>query len=219
MLDSATVLDCLCAGFRYDEREYMAYDGDFYAVDPDFVRRINEAVLRVEGWEYALPAYMGGSEATYNGQVGRARPSEFLVLDTELLKFVGEYGIEACDLLHVTGAMIHVKRKGKSSKLSHLFFQATNSCRALHDSPEACRQLRLMAEKAAPAGELREGILQALGSLGAGYRGQEIVFAIVGDWRRRDATALPLLSKISLIQAVERVAALGFTPRLQLVSS
>jgi uncharacterized protein (TIGR04141 family) len=44
-------------------------------------------------------------------------------------------GIEASDLISQSGALVHLKLKGKSSVLSHLFLQAANSCELLRRSP------------------------------------------------------------------------------------
>lgn len=217
VIGTASILDCLCADLAAGGREYIAYDGDFYRVDATFVEQINQKVEAIPVWEVNLPSYRGGSETTYNGQAGRARPLEFVVLDSRLIRFPGEYGFEACDLIHSSGALVHVKRKGKSSTLSHLFFQAVNSCEALHSSQEARTQLKNWVTAVEPSEELRDAVLVALSRLDEGYRDLDLVFAFLGDWRGRPITSLPLLSKISLAQTAARVALFGFTPTVQLV--
>jgi hypothetical protein len=49
--------------------------------------------------------------------------------------------------------------------------------------------------------------------------GNEVVFAFLGDWRNRDVRALPLFSRISLVQTVRRLNGLGYRPTVALISS
>ena len=72
-------------------------------------------------------------------------PDDFILLDRALIELPGEYGVEVSDLVSSSGALIHVKRKGKSSVLSHLFLQAANSCELLRRSPPARDQFMTLA--------------------------------------------------------------------------
>jgi uncharacterized protein (TIGR04141 family) len=112
---------------------------------------------------------------------------------------------------------VHVKRKGKSSVLSHLFLQAVNSCDALRWSPEARAQLREMIKAHAASPTLAASALQAVGRLEGGGHDIEVVFAFLGDWRQRTITSLPLFSRVSLVQAARRIGQLGYQPSVKLV--
>jgi uncharacterized protein (TIGR04141 family) len=156
-------------------------------------------------------------EGTYNQSVGRADPDRFAVLDHSLIRLPGETGIEACDLVGASGALVHVKRKGKSSVLSHLFLQAVNSCDALRWSTEAQQQLKEMIKAHGASPALVASSLEALARLQRGGHDIEVVFAFLGDWRQRTITSLPLFSRISLVQAARRIGQLGYQASVKLV--
>lgn len=213
---SATVIECVCSELVLDASVFIAYEGDFFEVEPRFVAGVDAEIREIEMSGLALPAYRGGSEPQYFEDVQQEAADRLLVVDRGLLRLGTERGgIEAADLLAPEGAIIHVKRKGKSSVLSHLFFQAGNSADVLRRSLDARSQLQeLIANSDGPA-ELRDAVGEAFKD----PTGSEVTFAVLGDWRDRDATALPLFTKISLVQAVRRIRLLGYRPTLALVSS
>ena len=214
---AATILECLCADLTVGGELYVVCDGDFYRVDRTFVQRIDDELSRLPESGLVLPCYRGGTEGSYNQSVGRADPHRFAVLDRSLIRLPDETGIEACDLVSASGALVHVKRKGKSSLLSHLFLQAVNSCDALRWSPEARAQLREMIKAHAASPTLAASALQAVGRLEGGGHDIEVVFAFLGDWRQRTITSLPLFSRVSLVQAARRIGQLGYQPSVKLV--
>jgi uncharacterized protein (TIGR04141 family) len=214
---AATILECLCADLTVDGELYVVCDGDFYQVDRTFVQRIDDELSRLPESDLALPCYRGGTEGSYNESVGRADPDRFAVLDRSLIQLPDETGIEPCDLVGASGALVHVKRKGKSSVLSHLFLQAVNSCDTLRWSPEAKAQLREMIKARGASPTLVASALQALDRLEQGGHDIEVVFAFLGDWRQRTITSLPLFSRVSLVQAARRIGQLGYQPSFKLI--
>jgi uncharacterized protein (TIGR04141 family) len=217
VIGSRTVLECLSAELRVGDAEYIAYDGDFFQIQRPFVDRIDGELADIPTTTFGLPCYSGGAEAHYAKDLGRVKPAEFVVLDRHLLHLPGQTALELCDAIHESGAMVHLKRKGKSSTLSHLFLQAINSCEILRQSPEARAHLKQLVADRAIDGGLRDSILQSLRRLDDRTVGLDVVFAFLGDWRGRDSTSLPLFSRISLVQAVRRVGLLGYDARVSLV--
>jgi len=216
---TATILECLCADLTVDHEQYVAYDGDFYRVDRAFVQAIDNQLGGLPESDLALPCYRGQTEGGYNLSVGQAHPERFAVLDRSLIWLPGETGIEACDLVAASGALVHVKRKGKSSVLSHLFLQAVNSCDALRHSAEAREQLRVMLKQRSASQALATSALEALTRLERRGDDLEVVFAFLGDWRQRTVTSLPLFSKVSLVQAARRIGQLGYRASVELVGA
>lgn len=215
-ITSATVIECVCSELVHDGSVFIAYEGDFFEVEPTFVAGVDAEVREIEMSELDLPLYRGGSEPAYFEDVKSEASDRLLVVDRGLLRLGAERGgIEAADLLAREGTIVHVKRKGKSSVLSHLFFQAGNSADVLRRSPDARAQLTELIANSDGPDELRESLQASL----ADPTGAEVTFAILGDWRGRDATSLPLFSKISLVQAARRIRLLGYRPTLALVSS
>jgi uncharacterized protein (TIGR04141 family) len=118
-----------------------------------------------------------------------------------------------------SGALIHVKRKGKSSVLRHLFLQAANSCELLRRSPQAWQQLASLIRERARDDRIVDQVAEA--HLAAEQRREEIevTFAFLGDWKAKTITNLPLFSRISLVSEARRVANLGFRPTVALISN
>ena len=118
-----------------------------------------------------------------------------------------------------SGALIHVKRKGKSSVLSHLFLQVTNSCELLRRSTPAWQQLSSLIRERAADDTIIASIEAAHAE--AQKRGSEleVTFAFLGDWRGKPITSLPLFSRISMVTEVRRISNLGFKPTVALISS
>ena len=205
LIGSQTVLECLSAELECGGAHYIAYDGDFYRVDVDFVRSIDAELGAIGQFTYKLPCYDGGSEGAFSKKVGEVCPNDFVVLDRTLIYLPDHSGVETCDLLASTGALVHVKRKGKSSTLSHLFLQAVNCCELLTGSADARSEWRQVISASPINGTLTEDILRALDGLDQGNRGHQVVFAILGDWRGKGITNLPFFSRISLVQASRRI--------------
>jgi uncharacterized protein (TIGR04141 family) len=215
LIGAATIQESLCADLEVAGEQFVASDGNFYRVDVDFVTRINAQVSNISASEIALPCYDGEPEGDYNTRAA-AESDDLILLDRRLVVLPGESQVEACDLLHASGALIHVKRKGKSGPLSHLFFQAANSCQLLRRSAEFRAQFGDLARSAANVEVGRRRQVPDFGSLASGP-GPEVVFAILGLWRNKTALNLPLFSRIALVDAVRSIGQMGFDVRLNLV--
>jgi uncharacterized protein (TIGR04141 family) len=217
-LGSVRLLECICADLQIEGEVYIAYEGDYYKVARSFIEQIDEQLGLLPLSTLTFPAYPGKTEPQYLDRIRSDHSDDFIVLDRQLLRVEGESGVEACDLVSASGALIHVKRKGKSSTLSHLFLQVTNSCELLRRSGEANRQLSELVAANAATPDLAEKVRAIHDSRIRGL-GLEVVFAFMGDWRGRDITSLPLFSRISLVQEARRVANLGFDPTIALIGA
>jgi uncharacterized protein (TIGR04141 family) len=218
MIGSQTILVCLSAELTLAGAHYIAYDGDFYRVDPDFVRAIDAEVSAIQRSDCSLPCYDGRDEGTYNKKIRDSGSDRFVVLDRALIHLPNQSGVEACDIMAKTGAMIHVKRKGKSSTLSHLFLQAVNSCELLTGSTDARAQWRRMIEASSSNSSVKGDVLAQVDRLEKGERGLQVVFAILGDWRGKTVCNLPFFSRLSLLQASRRINQLAYIPSIELVN-
>jgi uncharacterized protein (TIGR04141 family) len=217
---SATLLDCLSSELVHGRHTYVVDDGNFYRIDPNFLVDLADEVKGLRESSVALPSYCGGRESEYNSKAAEENPTELILMDVgkrreRLLRLPNESGIELCDLLHRSGALIHVKRKGKSSVYSHLLLQAVNSCRVLRRVPEARQALCMAVDDPDVDASLREAVLERLN---AGVRDLEVVFAIVGDWSGQTIADLPLFSRIALVASAQQIEDYGFIPTWKLVS-
>jgi uncharacterized protein (TIGR04141 family) len=218
VLGRARLIDCLCAEFIVNGGQYIAYDGDFYKVDRSFVERIDTELNELPTSSIHFPPYKGETEPKYTDRIRDDHKRDFVVLDRALIRVEGEAGIEASDLVSESGALIHLKRKGKSSVLSHLFLQAANSCELLRRSPQAQVLLRELVHEKSEYAALTDTICAAHDEMLAG-KGLEVVFAFLGNWHGRTITSLPLFSRISLVQESRKVSGLGFYPSVALIST
>lgn len=218
-IGTATVLECLSVSLIRGDHNYIAYDGDFYSVNQSFVKRIDEELEDVQLSSVAFPPYRGETEPAYNAMVGRDHSDRFVLLDRRMIELPNEYGVEASDLVSSSGALIHVKRKGRSSVLSHLFLQVANSCELLRRSQAARFQLASLIREHAHNDEIAASI-EAAHLLAEEYGTEiEVTFAFLGDWKGKKITNLPLFSRISMVSEIRRVSNLGFRPTVALISS
>ncbi|NMO54538.1 TIGR04141 family sporadically distributed protein [Actinoplanes sp. TBRC 11911] len=217
-LGRVRLVDCICADMIIGDEQYLAYDGDFYRVNQSFVQSIDGELARLEMSSIRFPAYRGETEPEYIEKIRSEDSDRFVILDRKLIRLDNEAGIETSDLVSRSGALIHLKRKGKSSTLSHLFLQAANSCELLRRSVAARRVLEEMVRKNSESSSLTAEIAQVHTAKLAG-NGVEVVFGFLGDWRGRSITSLPLFSRISLVLESRRVDGLGFKPTIALIDS
>lgn len=142
--DRWTVYDCLVSEQRVDGALYVLIEGDWFAVDDTLVKRVEAFNSQLAQTEVALPeGKKGEAEDLYNKRAAPETSTELLVLDKKLPRpGGGTSGIEPCDLLTAHGEFIHVKRKSRSSTLSHLFAQGSISALALLDDGEYRSRVR-----------------------------------------------------------------------------
>jgi uncharacterized protein (TIGR04141 family) len=217
-IGTATVLECLSGNLRLNGSDFIAYDGVFYQVNHKFIEQLNIELERIPESTLTFPPYHGETEPAYNSKVGRGYSREFIELDRALITFPGESGVEASDLVAANGALIHIKRKGKSSTLSHLFLQAANSCELLRREPEAWDQVRKMMQQRAHNADIARSAAEAQIKGEQSREGVEVTFGFLGDWRGKSTANLPLFSRISLVNETRRIRNLGFQVTTALIS-
>jgi uncharacterized protein (TIGR04141 family) len=122
--DRWSVFKCISAEINLDNVLYILAVEEWYAVKADFVAATNQAVAQIPLVDLGVPAYQPGErEGAYNTRA-IANRADLHLYDKDLVHFEGERGrIEFCDLLSNARQLVHVKRRSKSSALSHLFLQ------------------------------------------------------------------------------------------------
>lgn len=119
------LLDWLIFEAGIDNDRYVLTLGKWFRFDRDFTVQLNKdlesipdltAKLRLPSWSE------GKEEKDYCIDVTRTNP-DFALFDRVRLKNSGTSMVEVCDLLYSEGHLIHVKRDGGASTLSHLFAQ------------------------------------------------------------------------------------------------
>lgn len=119
------VYRCLYAELNLDGAKYVLNDGDWFRIEPDFVTKTNSNFSKIPFSGLSLPLYKHENEGAYNQSVAASMPEEYALLDDKNKVFHGGgHGqVEICDLFSAKKNLIHIKRYGKSSVLSHLFSQ------------------------------------------------------------------------------------------------
>lgn len=164
---------------------YVLAADHWYAVVRDFVERVNESIGEIPLSNIALPRYRAGeAEGDYNSRAVREAAGLHL-FDKSLVRFQGERGpIEFCDLLSDARQLVHVKRRSRSSLLSHLFMQGYVAAEAFIDY----RPLRKQVRESMPA---LDHLIPEDDPDPSQY---EIVYALLHDGQ----DTLPFFSKVAL---------------------
>ena len=125
LYESWSVYKCLYSELDLNDDKYILNDGKWYRINQDFVSKTNGDFLKIEKSSELLPNYRGGSEGSYNQYVAMNFPDKYFLLDdkNKIFHGGGHGQVEVCDLFSKDKNLIHVKKYGKSSVLSHLFSQ------------------------------------------------------------------------------------------------
>jgi len=122
------VYHCLNAEIDLDGQKYILNDGSWYLLSTDFVNEINSFYDGIGESSVELPPYGGRKEPEYNAYVATTYANDFDNMDRKTIPIGGgRSSVEFCDLFTKDKKLIHVKKYGGSSILSHLFQQGVVS--------------------------------------------------------------------------------------------
>lgn len=173
--------------------------------------QVNAAVAAIPQSTVALPAARSGeSEASYNARAASTIP-ELTLLDKHLVAPAGANSrIDFCDLISTDGSLVHVKRKSRSSTLSHLFAQGHVSAETLVD--ETLReQVRVAITTAAGNHDCSKWLaLVPPGTSPLERDKLTITYAVITNSKAEGAQWLPFFSRLTLMQTVRDLNRLGF---------
>jgi uncharacterized protein (TIGR04141 family) len=122
------VYHCLNAEIDLDGQKYILNDGSWYLMNTDFVNEVNGFYDAIEVSSVELPPYGTKIEPEYNIYVATTYVNDFDLMDRKTIPIGGgRSSVEFCDLYTKDKQIIHVKKYGGSSVLSHLFQQGVVS--------------------------------------------------------------------------------------------
>ena len=203
-----TVYSCLYGEVKRDRTLYLLSGGKWYRVEHDFVATVDKAVAKLVS-ESTLPAYTDKSEGDYNRRVAKASAGKLALLDRDLIR-VGGTTVEFCDLYAAGRTMIHVKRYGGSSILSHLFAQGSVAANAFLEDAA----FRAAVNAKLPVSHRFKDPAQRPEP--ASY---EINYSIVSRSTKRIDRALPFFSRLNLRNAARQLQAFGFNVTLSKIQA
>jgi len=139
---SWSVYRCLNAEISYQSQVYVLNDAVWYCIEPNYVQEVQDFFKSLPDSSINLPPYGAGTEPAYLARVAKEVPA-FALMDRKLIAIGGgRSSVEFCDLFsRALRAIIHVKKYGGSSVLSHLFAQALVSGESFVREVEFRRQV------------------------------------------------------------------------------
>lgn len=197
------VYDCLVFETEHAGHLYVLSGGDWYRIAKTYRDRVEEYVRNVPPLDIELPrADANQDEVAYNEMA--AKQIGGLCLDGETVGISGPDRIEICDLLTKDGYFIHVKKRSRSSTLSHLFAQGVTSAELLLDDDEFREGA---AEKVAETGaEFKSAIPKSRGE----REKIKVAFVVLSSGQRPEKPyGLPFFSLVSMKTAAERLRRAG----------
>ena len=204
---------CLNAEIRIGAEAYVLSSGVWYKVDTDLLAEVDREVNGLEVADLPLPQFneFHRSENGYAVQVAEAEPRQFCCLDGQNIMFGGgKSRFELCDLLHRTGDLVHLKRYGGSSVLSHLFAQGLLSAELLMKRP----RFRKGADKLVKGDGFSLSDEKRFEHKGK----RRVIYVIIGGPANQESRTLPLFSRINLRNAARGIRAFDWEVGIQYVS-
>jgi uncharacterized protein (TIGR04141 family) len=206
-----SVYQCLVSEHRVDGSLYALIEGRWFEIAQTLVDQVDAAISALPAATVSLPAgFPGEHEGDYNTRAAAAS-GDLTLLDRELVAPDGaKTRIEFCDLMSTDGSLIHVKRKTRSSTLSHLFAQGQVSAESLSDGPLR-DQVRAAIERSAGAADCSGWLdLVAPSDLPINREKVTITFAVIANSSAAGVEWLPFFSRLALMQTVRDLSRLGF---------
>ncbi|HTU78965.1 MAG TPA: DUF6119 family protein [Solirubrobacteraceae bacterium] len=205
------VYDCIVFETVHNTYLYVLSGGDWYRVNKSYRESVEAFVRTIPKLNVGLPmAIVGDDEGAYNERAAEAIGA--LCLDRKLVKTGGPDSVEICDILTRKGIFIHVKKRGRSSTLSHLFAQGIGSAELLlHDDT-------FLVAARAVVGKLDKKFVSAIPTTLRARDRISIAFVILSRSRREDTPhGLPFFSLMSLQAAARHLLDVGIQVYVQQV--
>lgn len=190
--------DCTVAEITLNGCEYCLSNGKWYRINNDFSNEITRQYNEIQLFNEALIDYNHEDEDDYNTALVKELDNA-LLLHRCTIPTVGQgNSIEPCDVLW-NNKIIHIKRNGGSSLLSHLFNQALVSSQIWLDSSERQKIKAELIKKG-----YNDVIPERFNS--ADY---EIVIAIINKFTE-ERPKIPFFSKVAICFTIKNIKNFGF---------
>ena len=129
---------CIIAEIQFNEKSYCLNNGKWYCINKDFSDKIEREYNNIEISNLNFIDYNSDmkDEDDYNEKLSNSLQNAYLIHKIGEIPFGGGKGnkIELCDIMTQDNQLIHIKKNGGSSYLSHLFNQAAVSAELLLDA-------------------------------------------------------------------------------------
>jgi uncharacterized protein (TIGR04141 family) len=198
-MDRWSAFRCMYAEIELKNKLYILNNGNWYEIARDFSETVQNDFLSIPESAVPMPDYTTGSELRYNTDA-TAHLGNACCMDQKTIVHGGGHSkIEFCDIFTSDKKLIHVKKYGGSSVLSHLFMQGTVSGELLVSDAE----FRVKLNRELPRGhKLAEPRRRPNPS------DYEVVYAIIST--SLNPLNIPFFSKVSLRSARRRLMSYGY---------
>lgn len=208
-----TLYHCLVSEQRHNGNLFALIEGRWFSISQSLVEDVDVAVGQIGASGLALPAATTGEkEGEYNERVSASMG--FVSLDTKLVRPVGATsGIEFCDMLAPNRTFVHVKRKSRSSTLSHLFAQGLVSINSMVGDGVFRDKVRgIIGEQTKELEQsIIDGWVSAVPGSAEAVAGSDysVAYVVIAKSARPGNDWLPFFSKLNLMQTVRSLSPLG----------
>jgi uncharacterized protein (TIGR04141 family) len=213
-IDEKSVFECLTGDLSVDGETFVFADGQFYSVDRSYLAELDRDISALRAYEGLPPCPKTDDEDAYNKRA--AQQPDLLIIHPRTIRLdTRTTAIEPCDLYSRQGALICVKKRERSSSLSHLFSQGAVSGELLMANDAFRTKLRAVlkaheADRRIVDPTFVPGIYKTMLTSQPARLKHEIVFALIAKWGNTSlAKGLPFFSKVNLRQRAEELTRLG----------
>lgn len=197
-----SIYRCLVYQVEHDGQLFVLSTGDWFRVNLAYRDEVYADVKALPTYDGLPDAEIGTDEGSYNATA--ASHIDGLCLDKKLVYDGGPDSMEICDIFTRSAGLIHVKLRGSSSTLSHLFSQGVNSAERL--LLDADFRAAMRAVVAATDG----GFESLVPTSRPDPADHEITFAVITRSTRDTPLTLPFFSVVSLRAAARQLDGYGF---------
>ena len=202
---STSVYHCIVAEFDHDGHHYLLVDGEWFRLNCDFVRGVNDAMLKIPTLAHSLPAWKEGeAEGDWNNRACKSWDDAALLDKSNIVHGGGRSSIEAADILTKGQMFGHAKRRDKnSSGLSHLFAQGVVAGRLI-------RKDQTFREKVARRIPASHAEVASMLNGNFDPRRWTIGYIVLGADTKKPTESLPFFSKVNLKGAIEQLQLMSY---------
>ncbi|MCL2313547.1 MAG: TIGR04141 family sporadically distributed protein [Firmicutes bacterium] len=197
---TGNVYNSLIFQTKHEDNTYILVSGNWYRIDTNFHERVYLYVKnRIPVATIILPScQIGENEGDYNKRTCDNNP-DFDVMDCKLVSVSsGRKEIEACDIFTINKQFIHVKNKGKSAQLSHLFSQGKISAQCFVSDEDFRKQVYEKIKD-----KLGESVLDPANKPKTNE--YEVIFAIIDSNIQPVCDSLPFFSLLNLMATAQEL--------------
>jgi uncharacterized protein (TIGR04141 family) len=216
-----TLYHCLISEQRLNSNFYVLIEGRWFSVSDSLVSEVDTFAASISPGSLALlEAHQGEAERDYNKRLADLDESQFLLLDAQVKRPGGAAsGIELCDVLAANGELVHVKRKSRSSTLSHLFAQGIVSATTFLQDGFFRDEIRTVIERTASSKSIAQWLSLVPDSGQRVDRSKySVSYVVITTSSRPGNDWLPFFSKLNLMQSGRQLSNMGFALHLNRVN-